>query len=215
MRSRILLLILALTAACCAEIIDRIAVTVGKRVITQSDILTEIRLSAFMNQSEPDFGPASRNKTAGRLVDRALFDNEMEIGKYVAPEQSKVDSEIAQLKQERFPTQDAYREALAKYGIREEDLQHYLFQQLAVLRFIDARFGPAVQILEADARDYYNDHFVKQWENKNKKPPPAFEEVRSEIEDTLREQQVNSLMDNWLKETKERTRIDYRPEAFQ
>jgi hypothetical protein len=214
MRSRALLLMLALAAVCRAEIIDRIAVTVGRRVITQSDIVMEIRLSAFMNQSEPDFGPASRKKTAERLVERALLENEMEAGNYPAPTPAEVQTQLDTFKKERFPTEDAYPKALARYGIREEDLKRYLSEQLAVLRFIDARFGPGVQILDADVRDYYDEHFVKEWENKSGTPVPSLDEVRSRIEDILREEQVDRLMNNWLKEARERTRIDYKPEAF-
>jgi hypothetical protein len=215
MRRLFLLLTLACMAACCAEIIDRLAVTVGRQAITQSDILTEIRLSAFLNQSNPDFGPASRKKTADRLVERSLFGTEMEIGKYPAPEPKEVEPQLAGLQKERFPSEEAYRKALSKYGIGEEALRQYLLQQIAVLRFIEARFGPGVQLLDADVRDYYSGRFVKEWENKNKKPAPALEEVRSEIEETLRAEQVDRLMDNWLKEARERTRIDYKSEAFQ
>jgi hypothetical protein len=214
MRTRFLLLILVCLAAVGAEVIDRLAVTVGSQAITQSDIVKEIRLSAFMNQSEPDFGPVSRKRTADRLVDRALFRTEMEIGRYPAPQPKDVGAELAEMKK-KFPSEEAYRQSLAKYGIGEKDLRQYLSEQLAVLRFIEARFGPGVQILEADVRDYYNEHFVKEWENENKKPPPPFDEVRSEIEERLRAQQVDRLMDNWLKEAKARTRIDYKPGAFQ
>ena len=214
MRSRALLLTFALAAVCRAEIIDRIAVTVGRRVITQSDILMEIRLSAFMNQSEPDFGAAPRKKTAERLVERALLENEMEIGNYPTPTPAEVQKQLDTFKKERFPTEDAFRKALARYGITEEELRRYLSEQLAVLRFIDARFGPGVQILDADVRDYYDEHFVKEWENKSGRPAPSLDEVRPQIEDILRERQVDRLMNNWLKEARERTRIDYQPEAF-
>lgn len=80
MRARILLLAV-LCGAAPAEVLDRIAVTVGKRVITDSDVRREIRLSAWMNGTPPDFSPASRRRTAERLVERALAETEMEIGK--------------------------------------------------------------------------------------------------------------------------------------
>ncbi|HSW49401.1 MAG TPA: hypothetical protein VLH09_04460 [Bryobacteraceae bacterium] len=215
MRCLFLELVLCLAAASAAEVIDRIAVTVAKRVITQSDILLEIRLSAFLNQTAPDFGPASRKLTAERLADRALFDSEMEIGRYTAPQMKEVEPELAALKKERYLSEEAYRQALTKYRINEEDLRLYLLQQLAVLRFIDARFGPGVQILEPDVSDYYTGRFVKQWEKTGKGPVPALEEVHGTIEESLRAEQVNRLMDQWLKEARSRTRIEFKPEAFQ
>ncbi|MEI9976953.1 MAG: hypothetical protein WDO73_35815 [Ignavibacteriota bacterium] len=47
-----------------AEIIDRIAVSVGNQAITTSDVDREIRVTAFLNRSEPDFTPAGRRATA-------------------------------------------------------------------------------------------------------------------------------------------------------
>ena len=215
MRRLLLLLVPCLATASAAEVIDRVAVTVAKRVITQSDITTEIRLSAFLNQSEPDLGTASRKQTAQRLVERALFEAEMEIGSYTAPQMKEIEPELAALKKGHYPNEQSYRAALAKYRISEESLRRYLLQQLAVLRFIDARFGPGVQILETDIRDYYTGRFVKQWENTSKKPVPPLEEVSATIEESLRAEQVDRLVEQWLEETRNRTRIEYKPEAFQ
>lgn len=214
MRRLLLGLVLCLAAASAAEVIDRIAVTVARRVITQSDLLMEIRLSAFLNQSAPDLGPASRRLAADRLVDRALFETEMEIGRYTAPQMKEIEPELDALKKERYPSEDAYRQALAAYRITEEDLKLYLLQQLSVLRFIDARFAPGVQVLEPDIDDYYTSRFVKQWEKTGKGPVPTLEEARGAIEETLRAEQVDHLVDQWLQETRSRTRIEFRPEAF-
>jgi hypothetical protein len=195
MSGRLFLLVLALAALSRGEIIDRVAVTAGNRVITTSDILREIRLSAFMNQTEPNFSPEARKEAAGRLVERALIENEMRLGNYSTTQ----------------PVESGARQAPANSGVRQEDLESFLQQQAAVVRFIDARFGPAVQVLESDLRDYYAEHFVKESGNR----APAFEEVRPEIEEALRQQRANDLLDEWLKETKARTRIEYKPEAFQ
>ncbi|MFB3776954.1 MAG: hypothetical protein ACE141_05060 [Bryobacteraceae bacterium] len=215
MRRLLLGLVLCLAAASAAEVIDRIAVTVARRVIAQSDLLKEIRLSAFLNHAAPDLGPASRRLAADRLVDRALFEAEMEIGRYTAPQMKEVEPELEALKKERYPSEAAYRQALAAYRISEEDLRLYLLQQLSVLRFIDARFGPAVQILEPDVNHYYTSRFVKQWEKTGKGPVPTLEEARGAIEETLRAEQVDHLVDQWLQETRGRTRIEFRPEAFE
>jgi len=215
MRTRLLLLLLALATWCRAEIIDRVAVPVGTRAITQSDVLKEIRLSAFLNKAAPDFGPASRKAAAERLVERVLTEIEMEIGKYPPPSESEVTAQLAAVRKQYSPSQDAWTKALAGYGIREEDLKVHLLRQVALLRFIDARFGPGVQVLEEDLRAYYEGRFTKEWENKSKEPRPAFDEVRAGIEEVVRAQRVDALLDQWLKEARERTRIEFKPEAFQ
>ncbi len=215
MHLRLCFFALLLAAACRGEIIDRIAVTVGSRVVTTNDITREIRLSAFINQTKPDFSPQARKQTAGRLVERALIRTEAELLRYPAPDPSETEPSLASLKRERYTNDAAYRKALADYGIGEEELRAYLLEQLTVMSFVDYRFGPAVQLQEDDLRTYYKDRFVPEWQNKNRGSAPEFDEVRDQISDALRGERVNRLLDEWLKDAKSRTRIEYKPEAFQ
>jgi hypothetical protein len=214
MRARLLLLLLVV-AGCPAEIIDRVAVTAGRRAITESDLLKEIRLNAFMNLSRPDFGSESRRKTAERLVERILVENEIDLGAYPAPDSARVEEQLADFKKEQLPSAEAYAKALFSYELNDSEVRRYLLKQLAVLDFIDARFGPGVQVLEQDVRAYYEGAFRKRWENSSRKPLPDFEEVYSQIEEILHAESVNRLLDQWLKEVRDRTRIEFKPEAFQ
>jgi hypothetical protein len=74
---RLLSFVFLLTGAH-AEVIDRIAVTLDNQVITQSEILLEIRLTAFLNGDSLDFSTESRKKAADRLVEQKLIRKEME-----------------------------------------------------------------------------------------------------------------------------------------
>ncbi len=210
-----ILLLAVLCGAAPAEVLDRIAVTVGRQVITDSDVRREIRLSAWMNGTPPDFSPASRRRTAERLVERALAQAEMEIGKYPAPEAAEAEAQLAELQKERFPQPGQFQQALAAAGLTAAELRGYLLEQLAVLRFIDARFGPAVLIGEEELQSYYAGAFTQQWKAGEGRPVPPFEEVRGQIEEILRAGRIDRLLDEWLKEAKARTRIVYTEEAFQ
>ena len=68
------------------EIIDRIAVAVGNQVITESEILRDIRITAFLNDTELDFSPKAKRRAADRLVEQKLVNKEMELTKYPGPE---------------------------------------------------------------------------------------------------------------------------------
>ena len=68
-----------------AEIIDRIAVSVGNRVITESDLDREIRVTAFLNDQKPDFSPENKRRTAERLVDQRLMRTELDMSRYLLP----------------------------------------------------------------------------------------------------------------------------------
>ena len=183
---RRLLVIPALAVAISAAVVDRVAVVVGRTVITETEVLQETRIAAFLNQSPLDLGPAARRAAAERLVDQQLIRNEMQIGGYPQPTGAEIDDMLANLKQERLPSDSQYRAALDRYGIKEEDLRRHLAWQLSAIRFTDLRFTPAVQ----------NDG-----ESANRAKPAT--------------NGVDERMEAWLKETRSTTRIQFKSEAFQ
>src|SRR4051795_2405586 len=59
------------------EIIDRIAVSVDRTVITESEVIRQIRITALLNGEQPDLSAANRRETAERLVEQALMRREI------------------------------------------------------------------------------------------------------------------------------------------
>lgn len=214
MRRRLWFLLCACAAVCLSAVLDRIVVTVGRRAITESDLVKEIRLSSFLNQTEPDYSDQSRKAAAKRLIDRALIAAEMQAGRYLNPDPEEVRPALESLRKSRSQGSSSLEDALRKYGLAEEDLRRYLLEQAAVLRFIDLRFGAAVQIVESDVRDYYLRQFLPEWQNKGKGPAPSFEEVREDLERLLRQQRADLLVEEWLKEAGSRVRIEFKDETL-
>jgi hypothetical protein len=129
-----------------AAVIDRVAVTAGKDVITESEVVEEIRLTDFLNQSPLDLGPAARRAAAERLVDQYLIRNEMRLEGFPQPQAGSADQT---LHQSHFHTPAQYQASLQKYGITEEELQQDLLWQVAALRFTQQRFGQGDKELDA------------------------------------------------------------------
>jgi hypothetical protein len=209
-----LFLLMLLAVVSRAEVIDRIAITVGRSAITDSDILREIRLAAFFNQVEADFSPQAKKQAAGRLVERALIKIEMESGQYAFPDSSEAAPALEALKRDQFPNAAAFLAALAKYGIGEVDVRSQILDQLALESFMDERFGPSVQVSDDDMREYYTSRFLPLWENGGKGAAPPFDDVREKIGPLLRAQRENTLLNDWLKEARGRTRIEFKDEAL-
>jgi len=197
-----------------AEIIDRIAVSVGNRVITLSQVERQARLTAFLNNAPPDLSPAGLRRTAGLLVEQMLVRRELEAARYPAPTASEADPGLKQV-QARFPTQAAFEEALRRYGLTVQDLRDYLLWQLMFLRFIDVRFRPGVQVTEQEMRDYYEKTVRPAALEAHPGQTPAFDEYRERIEQTLTGQRVDQEFERWLEAARRRTRIEYREGAFQ
>jgi hypothetical protein len=126
-------LLFALSLFLSAAVVDRVAVVIGKTVITESEVLQEIRLTAFQTGRPLDFSPAARRAAAERLVDQQLIRKEMEIGHYPQPTPAEVEAMYRQFRNEHHSTD-------AQYGITEDELKQHLQWELAAMRFTDQRF---------------------------------------------------------------------------
>jgi peptidyl-prolyl cis-trans isomerase SurA len=208
-----LLLLLLASLACRAEIIDRIAVTVGNGVITESEILREIRLTAFLNGEPLDFSPAAKRKTAERLVEQRLIGNEISANLYPLPSAAAAQEMLKQIK-DRFPNPTAYQDELQRVGVTEDELKAHLARQLATLSFLDFRFRPGIKIGEDEIGKYFGERLAP--ELKKTKPGGEFSlnDYRSQVQEALIGERMDKASDAWLKQARERTRIEFRPEAF-
>jgi hypothetical protein len=196
-----------------AEILDRIAVSVGNRVITETDLAREIRLTAFLNGQKPDFGPENKRQTAERLVDQLLMRADLDVSRSLLPSAEESEIELKEVKQ-RFADEAAYRRALAEYGITEEDLRARLKWQLTLVRFIDIRFRAGVQISDEDVRNYFNEHLRPTLEKSHPGQPISLDDYRENIERTLGSEAANQQAEQWLRRARNRTRIVYHDEVF-
>lgn len=195
-----------------AEIIDRIAVTVGYDVITESEIVRQIRLAAFQNGEKPDYSAEGKRKAAEKLVEQMLIRKEIEGNRYPGPPAGSVDAALKEFKS-RYPAPGAFEKALADYGLTEDELRQQLQWQGTLVPFIDARFKPGIQIPEAEIKDYYDKHLLPQW-SKDAAKTPSLEESREAIETILTAQRADQALDRWLGQVRTQTRIKYREEVF-
>jgi hypothetical protein len=128
-----------------ADVIDRIAVIVDKRVIKLSDIQRDLRVTAFLNRESLRIDSDKIHKSAERLIDQVLIAEEIARGGYASAPESDADAMVKQLERDRFGGSAARLwQELARYGLSESQLREQLLWQLTVLRFIDDRFRPGV-----------------------------------------------------------------------
>ena len=215
MLARLVFLSTIITSSPRADVIDRIAVTLDNQIITESEIAREIRLSAFLNGDPLDFSPEARRKAAGRLVEQKLIRREVELGHYPEPGKEEVAAMLRQIQSQRFRDAEDYRQALEKCGVSEDELNAHLLWQLTLLRFIDARFRPGIQVSDEEVRAYFDREQSKPEETADPGKRPKFEDLRDQIRETLINQRVDQELDDWLAATRKRTRIVFHVEAFQ
>jgi len=134
-----------------AIILDRVAIVVGRRAVKASDLDRDLRCSQFMNGEPLNLTADAKRKVADRLITQELIRQEIMNGGRSEASEQDVNAFLQQTKTDRFKGSDSqFRSALARYGLTEEQLRHYLRWQLTVLRFIDQRFRPGVLVTEED-----------------------------------------------------------------
>ena len=197
-----------------AEIIDRVAVTVDRIVITESDILNQMRIAAFLNSEPINSSTSAKREAASRLVEQVLIRREMEISRYPAPELLSAENTLAEIKKDLFPGGEGYLQALAQYGIVEQELLENILLQLTTLQFIDYRFRPGIAIADEEVQAYFEQKLKPEHEKRIPDTPLVLEDVRDQIEEILIEERVDQALDRWLRQASGQASIRYREEVF-
>jgi hypothetical protein len=213
---RSLACLLWLAPAAFAVIVDRIAITVGTKVITESEIIRRIRLAAFQNGQVPDFSDTSRREAAQRLIDLKLVESEMDLGNYTRTPPARAKALLDAFTTQHFRSSpEALRLALASADLTPADLQAEFAEQADLLAFTNLRFRPAVEISEAEIEEYFHNHVESANAAKAGAAPVTLADARANIEQILIGERADLALDAWLRDQRTRTKIVYLEKELQ
>ena len=207
---------LALLGTLCAgpfaggETLDRVAVTVGRHVISEQEIMQDIRVSAFIDSKQPDFSAEQKRKAADRLIDQYLVLQDAAMTRTPMPSASDVSAMLTPIKA-RYASDQEYRSALTQARITDAELAEHLLAGLRMLRYTDLRFRPEVEINEDTLHAYYDKLTASAGDTTSR---PTFEASRNDIEKLLTEQQTMQALDRWLSTARTDKAIVYHEAAF-
>ncbi len=185
--------------------IDRLLVAVNGRVITEGDLDLARSLNAVVFYDKSS-GSSSREDEISKLVDLELMRQELKNFSLTQEDQTRVETRLRSLR-------DAYAEKgglsllLRRLGLQESELISYLQLESSILKFVDFRFRPFVSVSEEEIKKYYETRLIPQLQ-KAKLEIPALPQVSTRIEEILREEKVNALLDQWIKEVRRNSRIE-------
>lgn len=211
MKSPCLLVLLAALAS--ATIVDRIAIVLDQRVITEVQLDEEIRVTALLNREPIKRDLPTRRAAAGRLIQQELVRHEMELNQYPVPDAAQVDIAFAEAAAQLGGAETLGKQ-LAAYQLNDAILKEHLKFQLTLVKFIDFRFRPDVDISETDLRAYY-DRQREKWKESHTGAPPSFEQSRASIEAAISNERVEAAMSSWLDEAKRDATIVYLDKELQ
>lgn len=186
-------------------VLDRVVADVDGQAILASDVDDEMRFSTLL----PGVEPAADNtpqRALNRVIDRNLIDQQRALQPGVAVVSRKdVDQAIDTMRRQISAATNTdcesdagWKAFLAQHGFTPDEIQDRMREWLAILKFIDVRFGVVVQVSNSDARNYYDQVLTPELKQ-SRQPLPDFRTVAPKIRQILRQRQVSNLIDEWLK----------------
>jgi peptidyl-prolyl cis-trans isomerase SurA len=183
-----------------AEVIDRIIATVNGRVILQSDWDEALCYEALLtNRTPAQFTDDDRRAVLDRLIDQELLREQMKSADFPHATDAEAAARIAEARKQSLQaaSSEAWQALLANYHLTEKDLLAHVREQVDVMRLVDARLRPAVEIDSKSIEAYYRDQFVPKLKQSGASEVPLAE-VSAKIREVLTEQKVSELLVSWL-----------------
>ncbi|HEV7474813.1 MAG TPA: hypothetical protein VGN90_12240 [Pyrinomonadaceae bacterium] len=216
--ARLLLARLLLTLVCVIlffvqassqEIVDKTVATVSSGVrtdlITYSDLIWQLALQPNTPVSQPS--SEALNGALRLIEDQRLILQEAVKLPTIAP----TDQEITAARDElvkQFPTQEELRQRMIRVGLTSEKLNEILEQRVHIEKYLDFRFRSFIVISQKDVADYYRDVFVPRFRRRSPTViVPTLDQARPEIEKILTESKVESDIDSFLDNARDRAEI--------
>jgi hypothetical protein len=154
-----------------AEIVDRLAITVGWESITELQLDEELRVTALLNDRPVSRSTDARRAAADRLVDQLLLKREMDLSHYRGTESGDLEAYMAQVEL-TCGGPDRFRQLLRQYNLSESTLKEHLDLQLAISRFVEYRFRSdtsAASSIRPKTIDEQTDEALAAWLEESRK----------------------------------------------
>jgi peptidyl-prolyl cis-trans isomerase SurA len=197
------LLFATLLTACdraAAEVIDRIIATVNGHIILQSDWDEALCYEALLtNRTLAQITDDDRRAVLDRLIDQELLREQMNSADFTRATDAEVSAKVTEARKQysQAASAEAWQSLLAQFHLTEKDLLAHIRQQIDVMRLVDARLRPTVEVDSKSVEAYYRDQFVPKLKQAGASEVPL-PEVSAKIRELLTEQKVSELLISWL-----------------
>ena len=184
--------------------IDRVVAIVNGQIVLDSDVQEEHRFEAIQPYPQDNGNGITRDREIERLINRALILQQARLETEDTTTDVDVDKEIAKLR-ETLPgckpdlcaTDAGWSRYLHDHGFSVEEFRIRWKQRMQTLAFIQERFGAGTSVTEGQVREFYQNTMLPQYRKAGTKPAP-FVSVEPRIREILQQQQVSSLLRDWL-----------------
>ncbi|MGH9499015.1 MAG: SurA N-terminal domain-containing protein [Terriglobales bacterium] len=204
-----LILLIAPSTLWAGDVLDRIVATVNGRIILQSDWDDALRCQAFEDGRSLDQLPPSEHKAAlDRLIDQELLREQMRASNFQHATDQEIAERIKDIRQQypQAKTAQDWEALLSRNGLTEAELKQHVSEQIDLMRLVDARLRPSVNVDSKSIESYYNQQLLPQLRQSGGKEV-ALADVTPKIKELLTQQQMNRLLMAWLQDLRSGSEI--------
>ncbi len=197
-----------------AEIVDRVVANVNGHAVLQSDWDEEVAFESFSDARDPaSFTREERSSALDRLIDQELLREQLRPAQVTPPEQ--VAARVAAIRKLHAGADkdEVWKAELERLGMTQSSLEKRVGEQLLLMRLVDDRLRPSVQVDQEAVEAYYKDHVVPEMSRSGSVATPL-PEVSAKIRDLLAEKKMNELLSGWLASLRSTSQINSSEPGF-
>jgi peptidyl-prolyl cis-trans isomerase SurA len=197
------------------EILDRIVATVNGHIILQSDWEDALRFEAFTSgRALGQLTAEDRKNALDRLIDQELLREQMGAADFQHSTEEEIRSKTAEIRKQYADaqTETGWRQTLGRYGLTENGLRERIALELDVMRLVDARLRPTIDIDSKSIESYYNQELLPQLRQSGSAELPLAT-VTPRIKELLTQQKMNQLLTAWLQNLRSGSQIRTEPSS--
>lgn len=184
--------------------IDGVVAVVNGDVVLESDVDEERRFETI----QPYRGSAaefSRDRAVQRLIDRTLLLQQAVLeADRIAVSDEELDKQLQTVRRDipgcqqyHCETDDGWQKYLAAHEFTREEFRDRWRRRMQLLRLIEVRFRSGIHVSEDEIKEYYEKTMLPEYA-RQKVTPPKLDTISKRIEEVLLQQQVGSLLRDWL-----------------
>ena len=196
----IFFLLMMTSPAYAGDIVDRIVATVNGHAILQSDWEDALHNEAFVaGHSSEHLTPVERKAALDRLIDQELLRQPIRSSDFQHASDQEIAARIRDIRRQ-YPgaeSDSGWHAALTRYGLTEKELEHRIALQLDLMRLVDARLRPTVQIDSKSIESYYNQELLPQLRQSGA-PRIPLAQASPKIKELLTQRKIDQLLTTWL-----------------
>lgn len=192
-----------------ANVLDRIVATVNGHIILQSDWEDEINYEALANgRSLSTLTMADRKAALDRLIDQELLREQIRNANLEHANAGDVGKRVWEIRERRADgrSEEAWRALLMRYSLTEAAVESRIQTALDLMRLVDARLRPTVNVDAKSIESYYHQELLPQLRQSGGQDVPLIE-VTPKIKELLTQVKMNQLLAQWLQSLRAESEI--------